>query len=786
LSDSIENSSSVAEQQQGNQNISELIFRVLPYWYIFLIVFALGIAGAYLYLKRATPFYEIKAQIVVNDESKEKNNEFTKNNAPVAQEDKISLVEKQLEIIQSKALLENVVKKINLNIQWAADKEFKYKQILTNPPVTVEFSTPELIKEEMIRPVKILSDQNQVQFNGAVYTADTLVSSPFGMCRWHINKEIKYPDSAGLYVRIGPVGDFAALIKDRLEVLPLSKESKILNLSLTDEFPERGELIMATIIDYYGESSLKNEKKLLQNSLSFIEERLNLVSSSLKGVESSLQSYKAQQGITDLTTEGQLYLGQVKDNDQQIGEIDVQINVLNQIEEYLSNRNQSGSTIPATLGLSDQVLVSLLTDLFKDENEKEKLLKLSGVKNPQVKLMEDRITQRKSSIMESVRNLKNSLQTSKSTLVGNNNRFNSSLRNIPQKEKMLIEITRDHNIKNELYTYLLQKREEMAIELAGISSNYTIIEKPENTGMVKPKPLLIYSYGVLLAGLLAGTWVYKKEFASSTILYRSEIEKSTKIPIVGEFIYGDEVVKDAVVIKPESRTLLAEQFRELRANINYLLSKKKTGKVILVTSSVPNEGKSFISVNLAMSFALSGKKTALVEFDLYKPRISSRLGIENTNGINDYLTDKIGLNELCRVYDSVNNLWIVPSGTELVNPAELLLQDKLEVLMDYLGNEFENIIVDTPCIGLVSDTKILAKYADISLFVIRQNYTHHGFFKYINDLKKMGHLPNLHLVFNGIKIKKFPGVDYWGSYGVNGYRYGNKNTYAYTSNPKKK
>jgi capsular exopolysaccharide synthesis family protein len=209
-----------------------------------------------------------------------------------------------------------------------------------------------------------------------------------------------------------------------------------------------------------------------------------------------------------------------------------------------------------------------------------------------------------------------------------------------------------------------------------------------------------------------------------------------------------------------------------------MLRSEEKGRVLLLTSSVPKEGKSFVSINLAISFALSGRKTALVEFDLYRPAVCTYLGVAYDHGISDFFMGRSTFAEICQPYDKVESLWIVPAGTLLVNPAELILNGKLPALVSSLKNEFDTIIIDSPCVGMVTDPKILAPYSSVSLYVIRQNYTHHGFIKFMNELKETGNMPNLRIVYNGIRIKKAPGLDYWDSYGYNGFRYGHKNGYT--------
>jgi len=717
---------------------------------------------------------------MVNDESRMKKNNFSMEQTTQDQFSQLSEVEKQIEIIKSKGLLEGVVKKMNLNLHWSTVDSNGHHRMVTRSPVSLELESPDSFDETIEGVVRIQSEKNGIEFNRVFYPLDSVIITPSGMWHWQQDSTVQIPEDS-LYLEIIPVDEYVESLHSRFDVLQLEKQSPIVNLSLLDSSPEHGEMVLNEIIRYYGETELEAKRDMLVKALNFIDNRLDLVSGNLRDVEGSLQNYKSSLGITNLAAEEQIYLGQIKDNENEISNIETQIKILNDIELYLTRQNQTGGTVPGTLGLTDQVVVGMLSELFKDESEKERVLRLSGEKNPQVSILEDRIAKRKESILESVRNLRRSLETSKETLSKNNLRFNQSLRSIPQKEKVLADISRNQSVKNDLYTFLLQKREETAISLASVSPNHTVIEKAELFGRVKPKPFLVYTYGILAALILSGLWVYRKEYANNVFVYRSDIERRTNIPIVGEFVRDKDVEKNTIVVNRKTRTLIAEQFRDLRTNITYLLREKEGSKFVLVTSSMPNEGKTFLSINLAISMALSGKKTALVEFDLYQPRISLRLGIKGINGIVEFLQGLVGMEKICHPYGDVENLSIIPCGLPSESPGELIHNERFSQLFEYLGKEYEYIIIDTPCIGMVSDTKILATYSDLSLYVIRQNHTKYGLVKFMNKLSQNGTLPNLNIVFNGITIKKVPGMDYWDSYGVNGYRYNSKNPYIYSA-----
>ena len=309
------------------------------------------------------------------------------------------------------------------------------------------------------------------------------------------------------------------------------------------------------------------------------------------------------------------------------------------------------------------------------------------------------------------------------------------------------------------------------------SPNFRIIESPQDNGLIKPKPWVIYSYGFLAALFIASFWVYRKEFRSNRILYRSEIDSYALAPVIGEIVYK-RTKGSTVVTGPDERSLIAEQFRELRTNLSYVGNNADGGKVLLLTSFIPKEGKSFISLNLSISLAITGKKVALMEFDLYDPKISSKLDIDKEPGITDFLNGEVSIGEIIKPSSQNSNLWVIPCGTMTNNPAELILNGKLPALMEHVKKEFDIIIIDSPCLGLTTDAKILADYANVTLYVLRQNYTRRNFLKFINQTYDSGKLPNMNLIFNGIKIRKIPGMQNWEGYGYNSYRYGNNSLYT--------
>ncbi len=767
-----------SDPEEDNHKLGRNIFRIWSHWPIILVILLLGIAGAYTYLRYATRYYEARARMVVMDNSEEKNSNIIQTIHVDSRGEQLE-TEEQIEILQSKDLLMEVAQKLKLNIQWANKNGIQTKYLMHNLPVELTLESSNAIDSTIEGFVNTFPDQNKVQFRGRLYPADTIVNTFFGRAIWHINRN-EAGNESKLFLKIRPMNSVAEdLSKNRLKVTPINKQSAILDISLIDEIPERGVQIISSLIDAYSSGNMTYNKKVLSNSLGFIDDRLKIISEEVNNVEKELQEYKSGAKITDLAKEGQNFLEQVKDNDQKLSEIDIQMSVLQQIEKYVSQRNQSSDAVPATLGLTDQVLVNLLNQLFQDEFDLQKMRKLSGVNNPMAKVLEEQINQLKPSILQSVANLKSSLLTSRNSLLANNSSYDNSLKSIPGKERELLDISRQRAIKNDIYTYLLQKREEKAIAISALTPNFRMIESPASIGLTKPQPWAMYSYGILASLFLASLWVYRKEFRSSRILYRSELDSYAHAPVIGEIVY-QKTGPSTVVIGSGVRSLIAEQFRELRTNLSYIGNDTGgKGKVLLLTSFIPKEGKSFISLNLRIRFAITGKKVALLEFDLYNPKISHKLDIVQEPGITDFLKGEAAMEEIIKACPSQPNLWVLPAGTMPDDPAELILNGRLSDLMDHLKNEFDIIIMDSPCLGLTTDSKILADYAHVTLYVLRQNYTRRNFLKFINQTYESGKLPNMNLVFNGIKIRRMAGMQNWSGYGYNTYKYRNNNLYSH-------
>ena len=485
-----------------------------------------------------------------------------------------------------------------------------------------------------------------------------------------------------------------------------------------------------------------------------------------------MQNFKTNNDIIDLSDQGKVVLDQLSQTDTKISELEVQMDVLNKIKDYVTRRNNSNSQIPASLGITDPVITDLLNQLYSAEFELQKIQQTSGSKNPKIGVLQQTIDKLKPSILASINNLKAGIEVSVKSLQSDNDKLNGVLNKMPVKERQLLDISRQQDIKNGIYTFLLQKKEEAAITAAGIVANYRVINRPETAGLLKPKPEQVYGISLAIALVVCFIFVYIKEFSSTILKFRSQIESRTKVPILAEIAYERNKADLPIIVHKGKRSLVAEEFRELRTNLNYItFAKKEDSKVILITSSVPNEGKSFIAINTSVSLCLNGHKVVLLEFDLRKPKVSTELGIKRDPGLSTYLINEATEKEIVQKHPEISNFSVISSGPIPPNPSELISSPRLIQLFDYLKQNFDYIIIDSPPVGSVTDAKILAKVADATLYIIRQNYTHSSILDLINNVLQKNILPNMNIIFNGIKQKKVPGYKYGAGYNY-GYGYG--------------
>lgn len=749
-------------------DFQQLWLRYSVYWPYFILLFVVSFGAAWAYLHYTTPIYGATARILVKDETKgsedSKAIEFL-NNA-----NSKKLIENEIEVISSKSLIDNVVKSLGLYAPVRGEDEFNTAAGYVTCPVRVEVKNPDLLTET--EKVYFTFDKNneRVRVGKSTYPLNTWIKIDADSLRFVLNQRY---DGTKLkrytYSLIRP-GSISWLIKDNLEVTSTSKVSTILHLFLKDEVPERAEDILNGLMDAYNAATLNDKNTLVANTLTFVEDRLRHVEQELGSVESEIQEYKSNTGSIDIGTQGGLFLKNVSDNDQKISEINMQVAVLNQIENYVLNKDNKSGIVPSTVGIDDPILSNLLNLLYTAELEYEKMKNTEGQNSPSLISISNQINKIRPSIIENIQSHRKTLEARKLNVQSTNESYSSVIRTIPEKEKRLVDINRKRNIVSGIYTFLLQKREDLALSYAASIPNTIIVDKAEASPYpVSPKRKKVFLFAFVFPFVVGMGAITLKETFNSKILFRHEIETATAYPVIGEVTHNKS--KSPIVISKSERTFNAEQFRLLRVAISQHKS-QTNNKRILITSSIAGEGKSFVALNLGLAFALTDKKIVLLELDINNPNISNKLNIADRPGIADYLQGKSDLGKIIKPYEKSENLFVIPSGVlEENNFSELLENGKIHDLLDYLNDIFDYIIIDTAPVNAITDAYILSSICDITLFVIRHNYTPKVF---IQRLDQNEQLKNISIVFNDIRPRGFGKHHFGYGYGY-GYVYNERN-----------
>ncbi|RYY55553.1 MAG: polysaccharide biosynthesis tyrosine autokinase [Chitinophagaceae bacterium] len=740
---------------------SKLLFHYSPYWPLFLIFLVLSVAGAWTYLRFTTPIFESTARILIKDEKK-----GTEASKALESLDMLStkkIIENEMEVIQSRSLLTDVVNQLGLYGVVTAKGSFKDEDLYTSSPLKVKAENPDLIVSAKPLALKLDTTTQTVNIAGTVYPLNTPVVTPWGKMEF---SRTRYPvpaDQSALQLVITNPRKVTEALQKNLVVSSTSKQSTILDLSLKDPVPERSEDVLNSLLAAYSRAIINDKNTLAANTLEFVEERLKGVEHDLDSIERKIQTYKSSTGAIDVSTQGKLFLENVSSNDQRLGEMNMQMAVLNQVQSYVQSRDRNAGIVPSTLGVSDPTLGQLVNKLYNLELEYASLKTTTGENSSVLIALSDQITRIKPSILENVENQRRSLMASLDNLAATNRQYSSALQGFPQKEKELIDINRQREIKSGIYSFLLQKKEETALSYASTVPDSRTIDKAQSTGLpVSPKKKVVY-LGAMIAAILAAMGiVLAKESLNRKIMFRSEIEKLTSLPIIGEIT--TETSRDPVVIHEDKRTFIASQFRKLRSSLGYI-GINTTRKRILVTSAISGEGKSFVATNLAISLALTGKKVILLDFDLNNPSINNKLNIEAAPGITDFLRGEKEINELVLPTDIDPNLFLLPTGPLPKNPSELIMNGAAEDLLNQLDALFDYIVIDTAPVGPVTDAYTLSPFTDATLYVIRHKYTPKVFVERLDEENKIHHLHNAAIVFNGVEPRGFVSKNYGYGYG---------------------
>ncbi|KAA0988863.1 GumC family protein [Dyadobacter aurulentus] len=746
-------------------DLNEYLRRYVRFWYLFPLFLVLSLIAAFFYLQVTPPTYLSKATLLVKDEKKgiESDNGIMEDMAQFAGN---KLVENEIEILKSQTLMDQVVKGLGLDIACYAMDGLKTVDLYKNSPVIVK---PDLISEFALKnPMTIrIVDENHFQINDetpkfaygqklrnawGIFKVEKGASSDF------TDIEVKFSDAKAL-----ASGMMARLIIDKQNI-----KSTVLLLTFEDPSMQRGKDVLNELLDVYIQSSLNDKNSEASNTLKFIESRLGLITGELGDVERDVESYKRNQGLTDVSTESNLFLENIKENDARLNDVNIKLGVLESVENYIRNAG-AGAVAPATYLINDPVLVSLLNKFNELQLQKERYARTTTENNPIVETITTQLASTKQAITENLQNLRRGMDVTKQSLESVNNKFSAGLRSIPQKEREFVGIKRQQSIKEGLYLYLLQKREETALAYASTVTDTRLVDAPSaSSAVVSPQKNLVWFGAGIIGLIIPAILINILILLNNTVQTREEIERLTHASILGEIgvMKSTKNQPQEAIIKMTSRNAVAEQFRALRTNLQYLGNGRC--RKILFTSSIGAEGKSFVSVNLAASLAYSDKRVILIGLDLRKPTLHERLEVANLKGASNYLVGQNNLQDLIQATGVHPRFDVLTSGPIPPNPSELLGNGRLAAMLNELSTQYDYVLIDAPPFGLVTDASIIAEHVDATLYLVRFNYTLRDHLKRISDLQRNKRFNNLSIIFNGVNY----GAGYGYGYGYGGYGYG--------------
>ena len=790
------------ESKEENIDVKELLFKYLIHWPWFVGAVVACLIAAWVYLHMSTPVYNISATALIKDDKKGGSAGMLSGLESLGLDGMVSSsqnIDNEIEVLRSKTIVKEVVEDLGLYISYTDKDEFPSRNMYKTSPVQVSLTPQEadLLEKPMtvemtLQPqgsidvnVKIGDDEYQKHFEKlpAVFptdkgtlafflTPDSVLSSK----RTSEETTDSEKTTRNITATINKPLAVAKAYCKNMTIEPTSKTTSVAVISLKNSNVQRGKDFINKLLEMYNINTNNDKNEVAQKTAEFINERISIISKELGSTEKDLESFKRGAGITDLTSDAQIALTGSAEYEKKRVENQTQINLLQDLQRYM--QNEGYEVLPSNIGLQDVNLAAAINRYNDVLVERKRLLRTSTENNPTIINLDTSISAMKENVQVSLDRVLRGLFITKADLDREASRYSRRISEAPGQEREFVSIARQQEIKAGLYLMLLQKREENAITLAATANNAKIIDEAiADDAPVSPRSKITYLIALILGvGIPVGV-IYLLELTKFKIEGRADVEKLTSAPIVGDIPLTDEK-QGAIAVFENQNNLMSETFRNIRTNLQFMLENDK--KVILVTSTVSGEGKSFISANLAISLSLLGKKVVIVGLDIRKPGLNKVFNIPRKEiGITQYLANpENNLMDLVQLSDVSKNLYILPGGTVPPNPTELLARDGLDKAIETLKKNFDYVIMDTAPVGMVTDTLLIGRVADLSVYVCRADYTHKNEYTLINELAEKDKLPSLCTVINGLDLKRRKYGYYYG-YGKYGKYYGYGKRYGY-------
>ena len=785
----------MSELDEEKVNYQELLFRYIIHWPWFVVSVLACLIGAWVYLHFQTPVYQVSASIMIKDDKKGGGGGSTSDLENLGIGGMITStqsIDNEIEVLRSKTILKEVVNNLELYITYYDEDEFPKKELYKTSPIIVNLTAQEADNLPGVAMIDMkLTQEGGLDVNLKVGLNEynkhfdklpAVLPTDVGTFGFALKDSLSNGKIEGQNV----TRNISAIVSQpfgvakgyqwALSIVPTSKATSVAVVSLMNTNIQRAQDFINKLMEMYNRNTNKNE--VAEKTREFINERIQIIDEELGSTEDKLEAFKRNAGLTDISSDAQLAVSGNAEYEKKRVENGTQINLVRDLAKYINNPSNEYEVLPSNIGLTDNGLATQLERYNELVIERKRLLRTSTESNPMIVNLDMSIRAMKANVQAAINGTLQGLLIVKADLDREASRFSRRISDAPGQERQYVSIARQQEIKAGLYLMLLQKREENAITLAATANNAKIIDEPAaEGGPVSPKPKTIYMIALVVGlGLPIGI-IFLIGLTKFKIEGRGDVEKLTRLPIVGDVPLTDEKAGSIAVFENQN-TLMSETFRHIRTNLQFMLENDQ--KVILVTSTVSGEGKSFISSNLAISLSLLGKRVVIVGLDIRKPGLNKIFNIpRKEQGITQYLSNpEKNLIDFVQPSDVSKNLYILPGGTVPPNPTELLARDGLDKAIETLKKNFDYVILDTAPAGMVTDTLLIGRVADLSVYVCRADYSRKAEFTLINELAADNKLPNICTIINGLDLKKKKYGYYYG-YGKYGKYYGYGKRYGY-------
>ncbi len=809
------------QEEESSFDIKTIFTLIILNWKWFLLSMFIFICGALIYLRYSQAVYQLSAKMLIKEEQNNRrpSGQMLANMQDLGFISNSAGIDNEVEILKSRILALEAVKNLKLYTEYRRDGRIRKGLIYKYQPICVDLDEEHLNMLDKSRfntiSMKVVKDgdtytvkgtDKNYPFEGTFNTMPASLKTPYGILTFTKNllsplyapseeegeedvdktTDLKWT----LLVSIKSPQAVASRYANALSVAPTSKLTSIAQLTINDHSPERGFDYLKQLAVVYNEQANADKNEIAYKTEEFINSRLEKINSELGSTESELEEYKRNNNLTQLRLDATQTMAQANQFSAQLADATTQIQLLDYLREYVESSRNKYQIIPSNVGLIDPVSSSLIQQFNTAVQERNRMLASASENSPQVMQLTNTLDNLQVSIREALAQARRSADIKRQGIQQQYQVYQSRVANTPEQERVLTQIGRQQEVKSGLYLMLLQKREENSISLAATADKGKLIDEPTFNGKVSPKSSIIMLAALILGFALPLLFAYLLQLLRYKIEGREDVQKLTKLPIVADVAVASESAKTAagIVVHENQNNLTDEIFRSMRANIQFMLEGDQ--KVILFTSTTSGEGKTFNAANLAVSFALLGKKVVLMGLDIRKPALGRLFDIKDRqSGVTNLLVkDAVTLQDLKQQItpSGVNkNLDLIMAGPTPPNPTELLARKNLGDIIGLLREEYDYIILDSAPIGLVSDTLQVGKYADVTAYVCRADYTPKSSFGLVNEMAREKKLPKICIILNGVDMsKKKYGYYYgYGKYGRYGqYIYGARGGYGHYGN----